>query len=94
MRVTIIAVLDGEWDDIYVGRQGRSSGCLYFFGASHIEGDEEDERRVGDKVEIDEWCLEVPEKEMKRLSQELEDFSEEIQRMKDDIRERSIDLEL
>lgn len=34
------------------------------------------------------------EKEMKRLSQELEDFSKEIQRMKDDIRERSIDLEL
>jgi len=34
------------------------------------------------------------EKEVKRLSQELEDFSKEIQRMKDDIRERSIDLEL
>jgi hypothetical protein len=31
---------------------------------------------------------------MKRISQELEDFSKEIQRMKDDIRERSIDLEL
>ena len=34
------------------------------------------------------------EKEMKRLSQELEDFSREIQKMKDDIRERTIDLEL
>jgi len=34
------------------------------------------------------------EKEMKRIAKELEDFSKEIQRMKDDIQERTIDLEL
>jgi peptidoglycan hydrolase CwlO-like protein len=34
------------------------------------------------------------EKEMKRMGKEINDFSKEIQKMKDDIRERTIDLEL
>jgi len=34
------------------------------------------------------------EREMKRMGKEINDFSKEIQKMKDDIRERTIDLEL
>jgi len=34
------------------------------------------------------------EKELKRMSTELEEFSKELEKMKDDIRERSFDLEL
>ena len=34
------------------------------------------------------------EKKMKKMGKEIDDFSKEIQKMKDDIRERTIDLEL
>jgi len=34
------------------------------------------------------------EREMKKMKKEMNDFSKEIQKMKDDIRERTIDLEL
>jgi len=69
MKVTFLGFIKGSYERIGVARQGRGKGCIYFFRDSHVAGlpDDVDTLIVGSKIELDEYFLEIPEKEFSEI---------------------------
>lgn len=75
MKVTFLGFVRGRGEKIGVGRTGRGSGNIYFFREEHLVSNNSDgldfsfiELETGTKLEIDEYFLEIPEKEFPKLA--------------------------
>lgn len=76
MKVTFLGYINGSYEYIGVARQGRGKGRIYFFRDSHVSGferlqDDVDTLVVGSKIELDEYFLEIPEKEFSKIFEML-----------------------
>lgn len=75
MKVTFLGFVKGSGQKIGIGRQGRGSGNIYFFGENNIFPHVGfDNCKVGEKIELDEYFLEIPEKEFIKIPDMIKYF--------------------